>query len=98
MSRERIEAGVGVDLDQQLWLVTKLMEVNAELYTVQANRADAFIVGRAKQRIMQECEIDESKAYKLIGKLAMHKRTTKKIIAEEVLGSTNIKRLFKDVN
>ncbi len=75
----------GVDIDMQLWLVQKLQEVDAELTALQAKNVDSAIVTQAKMRLMKDLGMAEDRAYIFIAKLAMRKRTTKRIIAEELL-------------
>ncbi len=75
----------GVDIDMQVWIIEKLLELDTELTLIQARTVESAIITEAKQRIMKELGMNESKAYKLIGKIAMYNRWTKVRVAEELL-------------
>lgn len=86
----------GVDINMQLWLINKLVELDSELTSIQADKTDALVITDAKMRLMKEFGMSESKAYKLIGRKAMTERTTKLAIAEEILRKQSLEG-YRDV-
>lgn len=79
----------GIDLEAQLWLANELERCQVELKGFKGEVPDReeirVVINQAKVYLTSKYKLTEDQAHKLIGRMAMSKRLTKKGVAVKIL-------------